>query len=160
LESLCKKHGETIKKLKENMTLEMVIQSRDELIMEIAAETRLGKMGEDDNEDDNDDDDEDGRDVATPPATVPPAAAATLELVVEEEEEGLEMLIPDQEAPKELEIIVPNEEPKPPQPRLFTMLMRDHEESPLRMYGNLDDPTLANYDVDEWFLEDGSRDHD
>jgi hypothetical protein len=41
--------------------------------------------------------------------------------------------------------------------------MRDHEESPSRMFddlNNLDDPTIADYDVDEWFPEDGSRDRD
>jgi hypothetical protein len=55
---------------------------------------------------------------------------------------------------------LPDEEPKPSQPRLFTILMRDHEESPSRMYDDLDDPTIANYDVDEWFPEDESRDRD
>jgi hypothetical protein len=59
-----------------------------------------------------------------------------------------------------LEVIVPKEEPEPLQPRLFTALMRDHDESPLRMFDNLDDPTEANYDVEEWFPEDGSRDRD
>jgi hypothetical protein len=62
-----------------------------------------------------------------------------------------------------LEVITPEEEPVPPQPRLFTALMRDHEESLSRMFDDLDDlddPTEANYDVDEWFLEDGSRDRD
>jgi hypothetical protein len=39
------------------------------------------------------------------------------------------MLILKQEAPKALEIILPNEEPEPLQPCLFTILMRDHEES-------------------------------
>jgi hypothetical protein len=38
------------------------------------------------------------------------------------------------------------------------MLMRDHEESPSRMYDDLDDPTLDDYDVEDWFPEDGSRD--
>jgi hypothetical protein len=39
--------------------------------------------------------------------------------------------------------------------------MRDHEQSQSRMYDDLedmDDLTLANYDVEEWFPEDGSRD--
>jgi hypothetical protein len=40
------------------------------------------------------------------------------------------------------------------------MLMRDHEESLLRMYGDLDEPTIADYNVDEWFPKDGSRDRD
>jgi hypothetical protein len=39
-------------------------------------------------------------------------------------------------------VILLDEEPEPPQPRLFTMLMRDHEESPSRVYDDLDDLTL------------------
>jgi hypothetical protein len=49
------------------------------------------------------------------------------------------------------------------------MIMRYYEESPSWMENvphelddldNLDDPTEADYDVDEWFLEDGSNDRD
>jgi hypothetical protein len=63
LESLCKKLK------KENTTLELMAQSRDELIMEIAVETRLDKMGEDDHDDnsEDEDDDENGGDAAAPP---------------------------------------------------------------------------------------------
>jgi hypothetical protein len=51
LESLCKQHEEAIEKLKqENATLKLGIQSLNELILEIATETRLDGMGEDDNE--------------------------------------------------------------------------------------------------------------
>jgi hypothetical protein len=49
-----------------------------------------------------------------------------------------------------LEIITPEEEPEPPQPCLFTTLMRDHEESPSRMFDDLDDLddlTEADYDM-------------
>jgi hypothetical protein len=74
--------------------------------------------------------------------------------------EDPKMMIPEQEAPKKLEVILPDEEAEPPQPRLFTMLMRDHEKSPSRMYDDLEDPTIASYDVDELFPKDGSRDHD
>jgi hypothetical protein len=52
------------------------------------------------------------------------------------------------------------EEPEPPHPDLFTMLMRDHEEISSRMFDDLDDPTHVDYDMDEWFLKDGSHDHD
>jgi hypothetical protein len=63
LESLCKKLK------KENTTLELMAQSRDELIMEIVVETRLDKMGEDDHDDnsEDEDDDENGGDAAAPP---------------------------------------------------------------------------------------------
>jgi predicted RNase H-like nuclease (RuvC/YqgF family) len=101
LETLHKKHGEAVEKLKkENTTLESMVQSHDELIMEIVAETRLDRIGEDDDEDDND-----GGDAAAPlaaeppPIAVPPTdaapAATAPELVVEEEEEDSEMLIPE-----------------------------------------------------------------
>jgi hypothetical protein len=49
------------------------------------------------------------------------------------------------------------------------MIMRDYEESPPRMMNglyelddldDLDDLTEANYDVDEWFPEDGSNNQD
>jgi hypothetical protein len=49
-----------------------------------------------------------------------------------------------------LEIILPNEEPELPQPYLFSILMRDHEEGPSSVYDDLDDLTLANYD-EEWY---------
>jgi hypothetical protein len=41
--------------------------------------------------------------------------------------------------------------------------MRDHAERPSRMHDDMDDldnPTLADYNVDEWFPEDGSHDRD
>jgi hypothetical protein len=38
--------------------------------------------------------------------------------------------------------------------------MRDHEDSPSRIYDDLGNLTEADYDVDEWFLEDGSCDRD
>jgi hypothetical protein len=53
------------------------------------------------------------------------------------------MLILEQEAPEVLEIILPNEEPELPQPCLFSILMRDHEEGPSSVYDDLDDLTLC-----------------
>jgi hypothetical protein len=67
------------------------------------------------------------------------------------------------------EVIVTDAEPEPLQPRLFNMIMRDYEESPSRMANgphelndldDFDDPTEADYDVDEWFPEDGSNNRD
>jgi hypothetical protein len=166
LEALCKQYEEVIEKLKkENTTLEGMVQSRDELIMEIATKTGLNRMGEDDHEDDDeddnddedDDDDDRGDAVAPSPTTAPPAAAP--EFVVEEEED-LEEMVLEQEAPEAWEVILLKEEPEPPHPDLFTMLMRDHEEISSRMFDDLDDPTHVDYDMDEWFLKDGSHDHD
>jgi hypothetical protein len=38
--------------------------------------------------------------------------------------------------------------------------MRNNEESPSRMMDDLDDPTAADYDVDEWYPTDGRNDQD
>jgi hypothetical protein len=56
-----------------------------------------------------------------------------------------------------------DEEPELLQPHLYRMLMRDYEESPLRMIedlDDLDDPTKASSDMDVWFPIDGSNDRD
>jgi hypothetical protein len=61
------------------------------------------------------------------------------------------------------EVILADAEPELLQPRLYRALMRDYEESPLRMMDDLDDlddSTKANSDMDEWFLKDGSNDRD
>jgi chromosome segregation ATPase len=80
LETLCKSLREDAQRLREERTtLEGMIQSRDELILEMAEEYGLNHMGE--NDDDEDDDDE-GNAVA-PPAPVP---AAVPEEIVEEED--------------------------------------------------------------------------
>jgi chromosome segregation ATPase len=80
LEALCKRLREDAQKLREEKTtLEGMIQSRDELILEMAKEYGLNHMGE--NDDDEDDDDK-GNTVA-PPAPVP--AAVPKEIVEEED---------------------------------------------------------------------------
>jgi hypothetical protein len=74
----------------EKTTLEGMIQSRDELILEMAEEYGLNRLGENDDGEDKDDDDE-GNAVA-PPA---PAPAAVPEEIGEEEdrvENGLQEL--------------------------------------------------------------------
>jgi hypothetical protein len=96
-----------------------MIQSRDELIMEMAKEYGLNRMGENDDDEGN---------TVTPPAPTP--AAMPEEII--EEESPVEM-VPNQEAPVVHEVILSDAEPEPPQPRLFNMIMRDYEESPPRM---------------------------
>jgi hypothetical protein len=159
LESRCMQHEEAIMKLKqENMSLELGIQSHNELILEIATKMGLDRMGEDDNEDEDDDRGDAAAPaiaastVATAPASVAPAAA-TAPKVVAEVEEDLGMMILEQEAPEALEVILSDKESKPPHPCLFTILMRDLEESPSRSYDNLDDPTLADYDEEDFYLD-------
>jgi hypothetical protein len=59
LEALCKRLREDAQKLKEEKTtLEGMIQSRDELIMEMAKEYGLNRMGENNDDEDEDDNDE------------------------------------------------------------------------------------------------------
>jgi hypothetical protein len=65
--------------------------------------------------------------------------------------------------PVACEVILADAEPKPPQPCFYSLLMRDYEESPLRMMDDpheLDDPTETDYDVDEWYPMEGSNDRD
>jgi hypothetical protein len=72
---------EDAQKLKEEKTtLEGMIQSHDELIMEMAEEYGLNRMGE--NDDDEDEDDDDEGNTITPPT---PAPTAVPEEIIEEE---------------------------------------------------------------------------
>jgi hypothetical protein len=81
LEALCKRLREDAQKLREEKTtLEGMIQSRDELILEMAEEYGLNHMGENDDDEDEDDDDE-GNAIA-PPA---PAPTAVPEEIIKEE---------------------------------------------------------------------------
>jgi hypothetical protein len=82
LEALCKRLREDTQKLREEKTiLEGMIQSRDELILEMAEEYGLSRMGEKDDDEDENDDDE-GNAVA-PPAPLPTAVP---EEIIEEED--------------------------------------------------------------------------
>jgi hypothetical protein len=79
MEVLCKRLREDAQRLREERTtLEGMIQSRDELILEMAEEYGLNCMGE--NDDDEDDDDEGN--VVAPLA---PTVAAVLEEIIEED---------------------------------------------------------------------------
>jgi hypothetical protein len=142
-----------------------MVESRDELIMEITNEIGLNHMGEDaeDEEEDEDTDDDDGGDASTPTATVPspvptPPAAAH-EATIVEEEDPVEMVF-EQEGPVAHEVILADAELELLRSRFYNFLLGDYEESPPRMLDDpheLDDPTEADYDVDEWYPEDGSN---
>jgi hypothetical protein len=81
LEALCKRLREDAQKLKEEKTtVEGMIQSRDELILEMAEEYGLNRMGENDDNEDEDDDDEGN--AVTPPTPTP--AAVPKEIIEEE----------------------------------------------------------------------------
>jgi hypothetical protein len=83
LEALCKRLREDAQKLKEEKTtLEGMIQSHNELIMEVDEEYGLNHMGENDNnEDEYEDDDDEGNAVAPP---IPAPAVVPGEIVEEE----------------------------------------------------------------------------
>jgi hypothetical protein len=98
---------EDAQKLKEEKTtLKGMIQSRDELIMEMAEEYGLDRM-EENNEDE---DDYDKGKATAAPAPVPPAP--TPEEIIEDEA-PVEM-VPEQEAPMAHEVILADAEPEPP----------------------------------------------
>jgi hypothetical protein len=167
MEAMCKRLREDAQKLKEEKTtLEGIIQSRDELIMEMDEEYGLNCKGENDDDEDEDDDD-DGNAVA-PPAPVP--TVVPKEII--KEEAPVEKVL-EQEVPVVHEVILANAKPELSHPRLFNMIMRDYEESPPRMENGLhelddlddlynldDDPKEGHSNMDEWFLEDGSNDQD
>jgi hypothetical protein len=112
LEALCKRLREDAEKLREEKTaLEGMIQSLDELIMEMAEKYGFNRMG--DNNDGEDDDDE-GNAVA-PPA---PAPDVMPEEIIKEEA-PVEM-VPEQEAPVAHEVILTDVEPEPPHPASST----------------------------------------
>jgi hypothetical protein len=92
LEALCKRLRKDAQRLREETTtLEGMIHSRDELILEMAEEYGLNHMGENDNDEYENDNDEGN--VVTPPA---PARAAVPEEIVEEED-------PVENGPQELD---------------------------------------------------------
>jgi hypothetical protein len=105
--------------------MEEMVQSRNELLMEIAYEIKLNRMGEDDDEDDEEDDiddveddDYDRGDVVAPSVAMPSLAATPPTvapvMIIEEEEEDLEEKVLEHEALEALEVILLEKEPKPP----------------------------------------------
>jgi hypothetical protein len=73
LEALCKKLREDTQWLEEEKaTLEEMVESHNELLMEIAKEMGLDRMGEGEDEEKEEEDADDEGDAATPPATAPP----------------------------------------------------------------------------------------
>jgi hypothetical protein len=161
-EALCKKLREDTQRLEEEKaTLEGMVESHNELLMEIARETRLDRMGEG-GEDEEDADD--GGDAAAPPAAAPPPPAPPTAAPEEIDAEGPMDMIPDQEALVPHEVILADTKPKMPQLRLYHTLMRDYEERTPKMMDDLDDldddPNEGRFDMNEWFPRDGSNDRD
>jgi hypothetical protein len=143
----------------EMATLEGMVESRNELIMENARETILDHMGEDVEDEEEDEDPDDGGDTIAPPAPAPPSAVPE-----EIEDEGPEEMVSEQEAHVVHEVVLADAELEMPQPHLYHAIMRDYEVSPPRMMDDLndldDDQNEGRSDMDEWFLEDRSNDRD
>jgi hypothetical protein len=97
---------DTQKLEEERTTLEGMVKSHNELIMEIARETGLNRMGEDAENEEEDEDADDG-DAAAPPIPAPPTAAPE-----EIDDEGPVEMVPEQEAPVAHEVILANAEPE------------------------------------------------
>jgi hypothetical protein len=154
LEALCKKLKEDTQRLEEEKaTLEGMVESHDELLMEIARETGLDCMGEDEDGEEEEEDADDGGDAAAPPAAAAPPPAPPTATPEEINEEGHVDVIPEQEALMLHEIIPADAEHMMPQLRLYHALMRDYEENPLRLEDDFDDldndPSEDHFDMDE-----------
>jgi hypothetical protein len=135
-------HGEELSRKitkleEEKATLEEMVESHDELLMEIARETGLDRMGEDDEEEEEDTDDE--GDVTAPPAAAPPPLASPAVIPEEIHKEGPMEAIPEQEDLMPQEVTMTEAESETPQLRLYHALMRDYEEKPLRLENDFDD---------------------
>jgi hypothetical protein len=148
----------------EQATLEGMVEYHDELLMEIARETGLDRMGEDEHDEEEEEDTDDGGDDAVPPPAASPPPMSLAAAPEEIDDEGPVEVILEQEAPVLHEVILADAEPEMPQFRLYHALMRDYEEHTLRMEGDFDDldddPNEGRSDMDEWFSEDGSNDRD
>jgi hypothetical protein len=154
LEALCKKLRKDTQRLEEEKaTLPEMVESHDELLMEITRETGLDHMGEDEDEEEEEEDANDGGDAAAPPAAAPPPPVPPAVVPVEINEEGPMEAIPEQEALMPLEVILADAEPKVPQVRLNHALLGDYEENPLRLEDDFDDldddPSEDHSDMDE-----------
>jgi hypothetical protein len=165
LEALCKKPREDTQRLEEEKaTLEGMVESHDELLMEITRETGLDRMGADEDDEEEEEDADDGGDAAAPRTTTPPPPTPPATAPEEIDEEGLVVAILKQEVPMLHEVVLADAEPEMPQLRLYHALIRDYEENPLRMdkdFDDLDDdPNEGRSDMDEWFPNDGSNDRD
>jgi hypothetical protein len=148
LEALCKKLRDDTQRLEEEKaTLEEMVESRDELLMEIGRETGLDRMGEEEEEEDE------GGDAAAPPAAAPPPLAPPAAVPEEINKEGPMELILEQEVPMPHEVVMAEAEPEIPQLRLYRALMRDYEENPLRLEDDFDDlddyPNGGRFNVNE-----------
>jgi hypothetical protein len=138
LEALCQRLRDDTHKLEEEkVTLEEMVESRDELLMEIAREMGLDHVDEAEGGEEEETDNE--GDVATPPAAAPPPPVPPAVVPEEIHEEGPMEAIPEQEDLKPHEVATTEVESETPQRHLYHALMRDYEEDPHRLEDDFDD---------------------
>jgi hypothetical protein len=146
LEALCQRLRDDTQRLEEEKaTLEEMVESRDELLMEIARETGLDRMDEDEGEEEEMDNE---GDVTAPPAAAPPPPTPPTDIPEEIHEEGPMEAIPEQEDLLPYEVATAEVESETPQHLFYHALMRDYEEDPLRLEDDF-------YDLDDYL--DGDR---
>jgi hypothetical protein len=165
LKALCKKlRGDTQRLEEGKATLEEMVESHNERLMEIAREMGLDCTGEDEEDEEEEEDADDGGDSAASPTPAPPPPVPPTPVLEEINEEGPVEAIPEHKAPMRHEIIVVDAEPEMPQLHLYHALLRDNEENPLRLEDDFDDldddPNEGRSDMNKWFPEDGSNDRD
>jgi hypothetical protein len=138
LEDLCQRLRDDAQRLEEEKaTLEDMVESRDELLMEIAREMGLDRMDEGEGGEEEKTDNE--GDVAAPPAAAPPPPASPAIVPEEIQEEGPMEAIPEQEDLKPYEVAMTEVESETPQHHLYYALMRAYAEDPHRLEDNFDD---------------------
>jgi hypothetical protein len=120
--------------------------------MEMIEEYGLNRMGENDDDEDEDDNNE-GNTVA--PLFLCPLLPHLWRSMMK----SLWTLSLSKKPQCRNEVISADAKPKMMQPHLYHALMRDYEESPLRMMDDMDnlddDPNEGCSDMDEWFLKMG-----
>jgi hypothetical protein len=154
LEDLCLKLREDTQRLEEEeATLEEMVESRDELLMEITWEMGLNRMGEGEDEEEEEEHVNDEGDAVAPPAAAPLPPVPPATVPEEIDEEGPVEAIPGQEALMPHEVVLADAKPEVPQLRLYHVLLRDYEENPLRLeddFDDLDDDSSEDHsDMDE-----------
>jgi hypothetical protein len=165
LEALCKKLREDTQRLEEEKAaLEEMVESRNELLMEITREIGLDRMGEDEDEEEKEEDADNGGYATAPPTAAPPPLVPPAAVPKEINEEGPMEAILVQEVLTQSEVVMVEAEPEVPQLYLCHALMRDYVENPLRLEDEFDDldhyPNEGCSDVDELIPEDESIDRD
>jgi hypothetical protein len=98
----------------EKATLEEMVESCDELLMEITREMGLDRMGEDEDEEEEEEDADDGGDGAAPHAAAPPPPAPPVAVPKEIDKGGPVEVIPEQEAPMPHEVVLADAEAEMP----------------------------------------------